>query len=161
MIRSRGLPKFDCTSAPSVNPPNSIGRTRLAVPMPPFQPKHSVPVPAPTVPSATGPVEADSIAAKTCSARTCRAGQEVHAPAVRAQRHDGQPGHHCNLQSKEDSGHAQGRQRSRHRHPAAGRWHCLPPLVACPFGRPSRGLPSAKTWPASPLGIALSLFSFR
>jgi len=37
-----GPPKFDCTSAPIVYLPASPGTTRLAVPMPPFQPKQLV-----------------------------------------------------------------------------------------------------------------------
>ena len=50
--------------------------------MPPFHPKATVPVPAPTLPSGTGPVFADSIAATTSSAFTRRAANVVQRPAV-------------------------------------------------------------------------------
>ena len=41
-------PKFVCTSTPTVHPPSAVGSTRDDVPMPPFQPNATVPVPAPT-----------------------------------------------------------------------------------------------------------------
>jgi hypothetical protein len=56
-------PKFVCTSTPTVQVPVS----RDDVPIPPFQPKAIVPVPAPTAPSATGPERALEIASVTCA----------------------------------------------------------------------------------------------
>ena len=55
-------PKLLCTSTPTVHPPSDSGRRRDDVPIPPFQPKATVPVPAPTLPSATGPLVARSSA---------------------------------------------------------------------------------------------------
>src|SRR5438128_12063227 len=52
----RTPPKLLWTRAPSVQPPNFFVSLRLEVPMPPFQPKATVPRPAPTLPSSTGPV---------------------------------------------------------------------------------------------------------
>ena len=52
-------PKFVWTSTPTVQPPSDCGSTRDDVPIPPFQPNATVPVPAPTLPSATGPSDAD------------------------------------------------------------------------------------------------------
>ncbi len=49
-------PKFVCTSTPTVHDSFCCRTTRDDVPMPPFQPKAIVPVPAPTAPSSTGPV---------------------------------------------------------------------------------------------------------
>ena len=51
--RSGADPKFASTSTPTVAP--AAGAIRLAVPIPPFQSKQTIPVPAPTAPSATGP----------------------------------------------------------------------------------------------------------
>ena len=60
-------------------PPKRSGRRLDAVPMPPFQPKATVPVPAPTEPSATGPPVADRMAATTCSRRTGRERMSLRA----------------------------------------------------------------------------------
>ena len=49
--------------------------------MPPFQPKASVPVPAPIEPSARGPAVADRIAATTCSRRTGRERMSLRPPS--------------------------------------------------------------------------------
>jgi hypothetical protein len=55
-------PKFDCTNTPTVNPPSAAGKAREAVPIPPLNSKHLMPVPPPTLPSATDPDRADSSA---------------------------------------------------------------------------------------------------
>ena len=65
-----------------MNPPAAGGTTRLAVPIPPFQPKQVVPAPAPIAPSATGPPVAFSIAARTCSARTWRPWMSFRYPSL-------------------------------------------------------------------------------
>ena len=59
-------PKLACTSTPTVCPPSPSGSRRELVPMPPFHPKATVPVPAPTLPSSTGPPEVLRSASKTC-----------------------------------------------------------------------------------------------
>ena len=63
----RTPPKFVCTRTPTVYPPMLAGRRRDEVPMPPFHPKTTVPVPAPTAPSSTGPPFAFLTAANTSS----------------------------------------------------------------------------------------------
>ena len=65
-------PKFVCTSTPTVYPCKFVGKRRDAVPMPPLNPKATVPVPAPTAPSSTGPDLALRIALKTSSRPTGR-----------------------------------------------------------------------------------------
>ena len=67
--RSSGAePKFASTSTPTVAP--ASGTTRLAVPIPPFQSKHIMPVPAPTAPSATAPPRAAASARPASAAST-------------------------------------------------------------------------------------------
>ena len=66
--RSGAEPKFASTSTPTVP---SSGTTRLAVPIPPFQSKHVIPVPAPTAPSATAPPRAAASARPASAASTC------------------------------------------------------------------------------------------
>ncbi len=65
--RSREVPKLASTSAPTTAPDPT---TRLALPMPPFQPKQTIPVPAPTAPCSTAP--AASSARATCAASTSK-----------------------------------------------------------------------------------------
>ena len=69
MRSSPGEPKFASTSTPTVAPVS--GTIRLAVPMPPFQPKQIMPVPAPTAPSGTGPALACASARAASAASTC------------------------------------------------------------------------------------------
>ena len=75
-------PKFDWTRTPTVNPPRLSGRTRLLVPIPPFQPNARVPRPAPTDPSATGPEEAISKASRTCAAVIGRLRMSFRPPSL-------------------------------------------------------------------------------
>ena len=75
-------PKFACTSAPTAQPPSAAGSRRDAVPMPPFQPKAMVPVPAPTLPSATGPPVAATRAASMCACVTPRARISFSRPSL-------------------------------------------------------------------------------
>ena len=50
--------------------------------MPPFQPKATVPVPAPTAPSSTAPDRALVIAESTCSRATCRPRMSFNPPSL-------------------------------------------------------------------------------
>ncbi len=50
--------------------------------MPPFQPKATVPVPAPTDPSATGPVRAAAMAARPSAVVTRRARMSLRPPSL-------------------------------------------------------------------------------
>ena len=78
-------PKLASTSTPTVWPP----ARRLALPMPPFQSKHIMPVPAPTAPSATTPAEASASAsarptsaASTCTVRASLSQLSSHSPTT-------------------------------------------------------------------------------
>ena len=72
--RSLRSPKFASTRAPTVAP---LATIRLELPIPPFQPKQTIPVPAPTAPCSTGdPIAAvaaasarPASAASTCTTR--------------------------------------------------------------------------------------------
>ena len=66
--RSGAEPKFARTRTPSVA--SASGTTRLAVPIPPFQSKQTIPVPAPTAPSPTAPSVAAATARPASSAST-------------------------------------------------------------------------------------------
>jgi len=61
----RSPPKLLCTSTPTVQPPCAFASTREDVPIPPFQPNATVPVPAPMLPSPTAPPRASASAART------------------------------------------------------------------------------------------------
>ncbi len=51
------------------------------MPIPPFQPKATVPAPAPTAPSCTGPSDADSSAETTCSGSIGRERMSLSPPS--------------------------------------------------------------------------------
>src|ERR1022692_4755020 len=70
ILLEEALPEFDA------------GNTRELVPIPPFQPNASVPVPAPTAPSATGPEFAASIACKTSSRLMTRFRISFNVPSL-------------------------------------------------------------------------------
>ena len=78
----RTPPKLVWTSTPTRYPPSDLGSTRDEVPMPPFHPKATVPVPAPTLPSWTGPVEALSSAVRTASAVMGRLRMSLSIPSL-------------------------------------------------------------------------------
>ena len=71
------------SSARALRPSTPPRHLRDEVPIPPFHPKATVPVPAPTLPSSTGPPVALRIAAKTSSRPTWRAADVVERAVVR------------------------------------------------------------------------------
>src|SRR5689334_15847403 len=74
-------PKLLCTSTPIVHPPNAAGNARDELPIPPFQPKATVPAPAPTLPSVTGPDDAAAIADRTSAAVIGRERMALRVPS--------------------------------------------------------------------------------
>ena len=63
--RSGDAPKLASRRTPTTSPPTAI---RLAVPIPPFQSKHTMPVPAPTAPWSTTLEAAAAASARPASA---------------------------------------------------------------------------------------------
>ena len=58
------------------------GSTRLALPMPPFQPNATVPRPAPTLPCSTGPLSAEPIASSTSRSVMGRIRMSLRYPSL-------------------------------------------------------------------------------
>ena len=63
-------------------PPAASGNLREAVPVPPLNPKHTMPVPPPTLPSAIGPLRAVFSAASACSGLTWKAFMSFSQPSA-------------------------------------------------------------------------------
>ncbi len=73
---------WSAPARPACSRRSAAGSRRDAVPMPPFQPKQRVPVPAPTEPSSTGPAACALIASTTCSRSHVQAANVVQAAVV-------------------------------------------------------------------------------